>query len=50
MLVSTAFVAGGDVTVVVATGFLELGFQQGRITWAFEQMVTRDLDHTPLTG
>jgi hypothetical protein len=50
MLVTTALVAGGDVTVVVATRFLELRFQQWCITRAFEQMVTRDLDHTPLTG
>ena len=50
VLVTTAFVAGGDVTIVVATRFLELWFQQGCKTWAFEQMVTRDLDHTPLTG
>jgi hypothetical protein len=43
-------VANSDVAIVIATGVLELRFQQRRITRAFEQMVTRDLDHTPLTG
>jgi hypothetical protein len=50
VLVTAAFVANSDVAIVIATGVLELRFQQRRITRAFEQMVTRDLDHTPLTG
>jgi hypothetical protein len=50
MFVTTTLVTGCDVPIVVATGFLELWFQQRRITWAFEQMVTGDFDHAALTG
>jgi hypothetical protein len=43
-------VAHGDVTVVVATGFLELGFQQGRVTGAFVQGFAGDLHHATAAG
>jgi hypothetical protein len=48
VLVTTALVTGGDVAIVVATCFLELWFEQRRITWAFEQMVTCDFHHGTL--
>jgi hypothetical protein len=50
VLVTAAFVACRDVAVVIAASLLELRLQQRRIPGAFEQMVTRDFDHTPLTG
>jgi len=50
VLVTTAFVAGGDVTVVVATRFLELRFQQGCVRIAFVQVITGDLDHGAAAG
>jgi hypothetical protein len=45
VLVTAALVTGGDVAVVVATGFLELWFQQRRKAFTFVQVVTRDLHH-----
>jgi hypothetical protein len=45
VLVTTALVANRDVTVVVAAGLLELGFQQRRKTFTLVQVVTRDLHH-----
>ena len=48
VLVTTALVTGGDATVVVAASFLELGLQQRRITFAFVQVVARDLHHGAL--
>ncbi len=41
VLVATALVAGGDVTVVVTAGFLELGFQQRGVSVTLVQVVTR---------
>ncbi|MDT4872439.1 hypothetical protein FQZ97_1076220 [compost metagenome] len=45
VLMTTALVANRDVTVVVATGLLELWFQQRCITFTFVEVVTRDLHH-----
>ena len=41
--VTAALVAHGDVTIVVAAGLLELGFQQGGVTGTLVQVVTGDL-------
>jgi acyl carrier protein len=50
VLVTTALVTGGDVTVVVATCFLELRLQQRRVRIAFVQVITGDLDHGTAAG
>jgi hypothetical protein len=48
MLVTTALVTGGDVTVVVTTRFLMLGFQQRSVGFTFVQVITGNLHHATL--
>src|SRR5690606_32546911 len=45
VLVTTTLVTNRDVTVVVATGLLELWLQQRRKTLTLVKVVTRNLDH-----
>jgi hypothetical protein len=45
MLVTTTFMAGGDVAVVVTTSLLELRFQQCRVRCTLVQVITRNLHH-----
>jgi hypothetical protein len=40
VLVTTTFMASRDVTVVVAAGVLELGFEQRRKRLTFVQVIT----------
>ena len=50
VLVTTAFVAGGDMAIVVTTCVLELRLQQRRVGRALVQMVSGDFDNTAPTG
>jgi hypothetical protein len=50
VLVTTALVTGSDVTVVVTTRFLVLGFQQRGVRLTFVQVVTGNFDNAALTG
>src|SRR6218665_2083719 len=50
VLVTTALVAGGDVAVVVATRFLELGLQQRGMGLSLVQVLPRDLHHGAAPG
>jgi len=50
VLMTTAFVTGCDVTIVVTTRFLELGLQQRCIRLTFVQVVTGNFDNATLTG
>jgi hypothetical protein len=45
VLVTTTFVAGRDVAVVVATGLLELRLQQCGVRRTLVQVITRNLHH-----
>ena len=48
VLGTAATMTDRDVTVVVAAGLLELGFQQGSVRSTLEQVVTRDLHRAAL--
>jgi hypothetical protein len=50
VLVTTALVADGDVTVVVAAGLLELRLQQRSKARALVQVIARDLHHAAAAG
>jgi hypothetical protein len=47
---TTALVTGGDVTVVVTTRFLVLGFQQRSVSVTFVEVITGNFDDATLTG
>jgi len=49
MLVATTLVTGGDVTVVVTAGLLELRLQQGCVRRTLVQVVPRNLHRAALT-
>jgi hypothetical protein len=50
VLMTTALVTCSDVTVVVTTRFLVLGFQQWGVRLTFVQVVTGNFDNAALTG
>ena len=50
VLVTAAFVTCRDMTVVVTTRFLVLGFQQRSVRLTFVQVVTGNFDYAALTG
>jgi hypothetical protein len=50
MLVTTTFVTGSDVTVVVTARFLVLGFQQRGVRFTFVEVITGNFDDATLTG
>jgi hypothetical protein len=50
MLVTTTLVTGCDVTVVVTTRFLVLGFQQRSVRFTFVEVIAGNFNDATLTG